>query len=145
MMGVICPCDEQVGLRNAGMGKAEAGAYLGACRRTKKLTQENVADKLGVVRGSVQNWEYGNTLPEGESLLTLCDLIDADIREVQRLYLGREKPAKPPLHLSSLNDAETLEEFEAIIDARAREDNRALIATVKTGLRWLFGPGGPRG
>ncbi len=49
------------------------------------LTQEKLAEKLGVSRQSVSNWEAGEGYPEIEKLLQLCELfhckLDALLRE----------------------------------------------------------------
>ena len=49
------------------------------------LTQEKLAEKLGVSRQSVSNWEAGEGYPEIEKLLQLCELfhckLDVLLRE----------------------------------------------------------------
>ena len=43
-------------------------------RRQKGLSQEQLADRLGVTRQSVSKWESGAALPELGKLIALSDL-----------------------------------------------------------------------
>lgn len=69
------------------------GESLSSARKSKGLTQEAAAEKLGVSRQTVSKWETGETLPDirqskrlaalyGVSLDELIDF-DADVREIQ--------------------------------------------------------------
>jgi len=61
-------------------------------RKTKKLSQEDLANKLGVSRQAVSKWESGAAYPETEKILTLCklfecsldDLMNDDIVEIEK-------------------------------------------------------------
>ena len=103
------------------------GAYFAERRKASRLTQENVADRLGASRGSVQNWEYGQQVPEGEYLLRLCDLIGADIREVQRLYLGREPQVQ-----------HAVDDFEARVNADLAAGDREFFGALMQPIRALL-------
>ncbi len=52
------------------MSFAENLQYL---RRKNKITQEQLAEELGVSRQSVSKWETGEAYPETEKLIVLCD------------------------------------------------------------------------
>lgn len=41
-----------------------------------KLTQQDIADKLGVTQGRVANWEKGTDHPQYNSLVLLTRLLD---------------------------------------------------------------------
>ena len=43
-------------------------------RKMKKMTQEGVAEKLGVTRQAVAKWESGETLPDLEKCRLLAEL-----------------------------------------------------------------------
>lgn len=53
-------------------------------RKRDKITQEDLADKLGVSRQSVSKWETGEAYPETDKLLTLCDLFDVSLDALMR-------------------------------------------------------------
>lgn len=50
------------------------GTNLQALRRRSGMTQEGLADALGVSRQSVSKWESDGSFPEMEKLVQLCDL-----------------------------------------------------------------------
>ena len=55
-------------------------------RKSKGLSQEDLAEKCNVSRQSVSKWETGQGYPETEKLLTLCELLGVDLD-----YLLRNK------------------------------------------------------
>jgi len=46
------------------------------CRKDKNLTQEQLAEALGVTVGAVSKWESGATMPEIETLIRVADFFD---------------------------------------------------------------------
>lgn len=55
------------------------GEKLSRLRKENNLTQEQVADLLGVSRQAVSKWESGVTFPETEKLIRLSDLYGCSI------------------------------------------------------------------
>jgi len=53
-------------------------------RKRDKVTQEELADKLGVSRQSVSKWETGEAYPETDKLLLLCDLFGVSLDGLMR-------------------------------------------------------------
>ena len=59
-------------------------------RKDNNLSQEQLAEQLGVSRQSVSKWESGQAYPEMDKMLQLCqlfnlnidDLLNQDIKEV---------------------------------------------------------------
>ena len=43
-------------------------------RKLKGITQEKLADTVGVSRQSVSKWETGDAFPETEKIMQLCDI-----------------------------------------------------------------------
>lgn len=52
------------------------------CRLQKKLTQLELAEKLGVTDRSVSNWENGVCLPDASLYRLLCDILQISINEL---------------------------------------------------------------
>ena len=52
------------------------GERLKSCRRTLSLTQQEVAEKLGVTSASISSWESGARRPDFEMLDNLSKLYD---------------------------------------------------------------------
>lgn len=51
------------------------GTRLKALRKTKKVTQQQLADAIGVSKTSVIYWEKGDNLPKHESLMALSKVL----------------------------------------------------------------------
>ena len=62
-------------------------------RRQKGLSQEQLADRLGVTRQSVSKWESGAALPELGKLIALSDLFSVSVDYLVKDQL--EEPAQP--------------------------------------------------
>lgn len=52
------------------------GANLQALRQHRGMSQEELAEVMGVSRQSVSKWETGTAYPEMQTILTLCDHFD---------------------------------------------------------------------
>ena len=52
---------------------------LQSLRKSKKLSQEDLAEKCGVTRQSVSKWETGSGYPETEKLLIFCDVLKVNL------------------------------------------------------------------
>ena len=53
-------------------------------RKRRGLTQEQFAEALGVTRQSVSKWESGQSYPEMEKLLQMCELFGCDLETLVR-------------------------------------------------------------
>ncbi|MCW6678555.1 helix-turn-helix domain-containing protein [Anaerococcus sp. NML200574] len=58
------------------------GEKLKQARLNKKMTQEEVADKLYVSRQSISNWENNKTYPDIGNVLALSDLYEISLDEL---------------------------------------------------------------
>jgi len=67
-------------------------------RKQKGLSQEELAEQLGVSRQAVSRWELGQTLPDIPNLLQLCDLfgVSADylVRDEEQTVEKSDQSAK---------------------------------------------------
>lgn len=57
---------------------------LYACRRKSGLSQEQLAERIGVTRQAISKWELGTSTPELENLLALCDCFGITLDELTR-------------------------------------------------------------
>ena len=55
------------------------GSKLKILRKQKKITQQELADKLSISRASVSNWEIGRRKPNLHELATICDFYGVDL------------------------------------------------------------------
>lgn len=63
------------------MNTQKIGAFLAQLRREKHMTQEQLAEKLGVSNRSVSRWENGNTMPDLAQIPFLCAQLDISVAE----------------------------------------------------------------
>lgn len=64
------------------MDQIKIGQFLKLLRNEKGLTQEQLAEKIGVSHRTVSRWETGNNLPDISTLIQLSELYEVDIREI---------------------------------------------------------------
>lgn len=64
------------------MNMIKIGRFLQELRKEKGLTQEQLAEQLGVARRTVSRWETGNNMPDLDILVELSDLYSVDLREI---------------------------------------------------------------
>ncbi len=58
------------------------GDNLRNLRKSKKMSQEKLAEKVGVSRQSVSKWETGEAYPEMNHILILCDIFHCNINDL---------------------------------------------------------------
>lgn len=63
------------------MGLGENIQFL---RKEKAMTQEELADRMGVSRQTISKWESGGNYPEMDKLLLLCELFNCDLDTLVR-------------------------------------------------------------
>ncbi len=94
-------------------------------RQKASVTQEKLADAMGVSRQSVQKWESGAALPDPEKIAALADFFDVSL---DFLMQGREPeaPTEKPLSKPLLPDYEKPERWEAYYEALPIEFRQCL-------------------
>ena len=55
------------------------GEKIKKCRKEAGLSQEQLADRLGVTRQSVSKWESGSAVPELVKLIALSDMFGVSV------------------------------------------------------------------
>lgn len=58
------------------------GEKIKESRKTKNLTQQNLADKLNVSRSAVSNWEIGRNYPDIQMIVLISDLLDISLDQL---------------------------------------------------------------
>lgn len=72
------------------MNQERIGQFIALRRKEKKLTQSDLAEKLGITNRSVSKWETGKCLPDISLFNPLCNILDININEL----LAGEKLSK---------------------------------------------------
>ena len=58
------------------------GDNLKLIRKNKKMSQEQLAEKMNVSRQSVSKWETGEAYPEMNNILELCKIFNCKINDL---------------------------------------------------------------
>lgn len=64
------------------MNQQKIGKFIQERRKEKKLTQVELAEKLGVSNRTISKWENGNSLPDYSIFQDLCNELDISINEL---------------------------------------------------------------
>ncbi len=78
------------------MDTIKIGRFLAQLRGERKLTQEQLAEKLGTSNKTISRWENGNYMPPVEMLMELSEFYGVSINEIlsgKRLEINEEKQA----------------------------------------------------
>ena len=68
--------------KEKGMNQEKIGKFIASCRKNEKLTQEELAEKLGITYKAVSKWESNSAYPETEKIIAICKLFDVSIDEL---------------------------------------------------------------
>ena len=69
------------------MNQTEIGKFIAKCRKEKKLTQAQLAEKLNITDRAVSKWETGKSMPDSSIMLELCEILGITVNE---LLSGKE-------------------------------------------------------
>ena len=64
------------------MDLVKTGAFLKELRKEKNITQEELAEKMGVARRTVSRWETGANMPDIDVLIDISDFYGVGLREI---------------------------------------------------------------
>ena len=64
------------------MDLVKMGAFLKELRKERNITQDQLAEKMGVSRRTVSRWETGANMPDMDILIDISDFYETDLREI---------------------------------------------------------------
>jgi transcriptional regulator with XRE-family HTH domain len=64
------------------MNQILIGSYIAQKRRALNLTQEKLAEKLGVSNKTISKWENGKCMPDYSVIQKLCDALNVTLAEL---------------------------------------------------------------
>ena len=64
------------------MNQITIGSYIAQKRRAQNLTQEQLAQQLGVSNKTISKWENGKCMPDYSIIQKLCDTLDVTLPEL---------------------------------------------------------------
>lgn len=94
------------------MDQQKIGAFIAANRRSRGMTQAELAEHLGITNKAVSKWETGRCLPDAELFQPLCALLGVTVNE---LLTGEAIPPE-----------QAAEKAESTIVSLAKQQQRAV-------------------
>ena len=64
------------------MNQIEIGKFIAKCRKEKKITQAQLAEKLNITDRAVSKWETGKSMPDSSIMLELYQLLGITVNEL---------------------------------------------------------------
>ena len=64
------------------MNQTAIGSYIARKRREQNLTQEQLAQQLGVSNKTISKWENGKCMPDYSIIQKLCDTLGVTLLEL---------------------------------------------------------------
>ena len=64
------------------MNQIKIGRFIAERRKEQKLTQMQLAEKLGITDRAVSKWETGKSLPDASIMLELCGLLKITVNDL---------------------------------------------------------------
>ena len=64
------------------MDKGKIGQFIAICRKDKKLTQEQLAEKLNISKNAVSKWERGICLMDMSFLKPLSEILEVSVNDI---------------------------------------------------------------
>jgi transcriptional regulator with XRE-family HTH domain len=101
---------------------ADIGTRIAAARRARGLTQGELADRLGVTRSAVAQWETGRAGQVTGTLSRIAEVLDV---AVESLLEGEDRRA--PLHAGNAEETAMLRLFRAC----GPDDRQILLRTAR--------------
>lgn len=90
------------------MDKIKIGQFIANCRKDKKLTQEQLAEKLNISKNAVSKWERGICLMNMSLLKPLSEILGVSVNDIlsgEKIpeYKLKEKSEENLIKLSEFN------------------------------------------
>ena len=101
------------------MDQIKIGTFLKLLRKEKNLTQEQLAEQLGVSNRTVSRWENGNNMPDISLLSEIAEFYDVSIPE---LIYGERK---------SENMREEAKEVAEAMSDYAKAEKETLVKSIR--------------
>ena len=64
------------------MDQVKIGKFITECRKNKKLTQAQLAEKLNITDRAISKWETGKGMPDSSIMLDLCKELGITVNEL---------------------------------------------------------------
>lgn len=90
------------------MNQEKTGKFIAKLRKDKKMTQEQLAEKMGVSINAVSKWERGLSFPDVSMYKKLCNELDINIEELINGEKDSSEEAKEKAIISTVKEKEKI-------------------------------------
>ncbi len=88
------------------MNQDKSGKFIAKLRKEKNMTQEQLAEKIGVSINAVSKWERGLSFPDVSLYKKLCKELEINIEELINGEKDNSEAAKEKAIITTVNDRE---------------------------------------
>lgn len=85
------------------MNQEKIGKFIAECRKKKKMTQQELSEKLGVSDRTVGNWENGRNMPDLSLFKPLCKELDISLNDLMSGERVKEQEYQEKLEENIIN------------------------------------------
>ncbi len=64
------------------MNQEKIGMFIADCRKEQGLTQQQLADQLGITNRAVSKWENAKSMPDVSVMMPLCEILQISVNEL---------------------------------------------------------------
>lgn len=64
------------------MNQVKIGKFIADCRKSKNMTQADLAEKLNITDRAISKWETGKGMPDSSIMLELCNELGITVNEL---------------------------------------------------------------
>ena len=86
------------------MNQDKTGKFIAKCRKDKNMTQEQLAEKMGVSINAVSKWERGLSFPDVSLYKSLCKELNINIEELINGEKDNSDEAKEKAIISTVKE-----------------------------------------
>ena len=97
------------------MNQEKIGKFISELRKEKNMTQQELADKIGVTDRAISNWENGRRLPDLSLIKVVASELDISVAELLNgRKLNKEELEELKITINNLLEYNTMEEIKKI-------------------------------
>ena len=85
------------------MNQEKIGKFIAECRKNKNMTQQDLAEKLGVSDRTIGNWENGRNMPDLSLFKPLCSELDISLNDLMSGEVVNNKEYQEKLEENIIN------------------------------------------
>lgn len=104
------------------MNQFRIGKFISECRKKKGITQNELAELLGITNRAVSKWETGICMPDAGTIPELCQILDISISD---LFSGEK---------SMENNKDSEKFILKLVKEKAERDKQLLILEILIGI-----------